>query len=77
MTMRRKIVTTGTSDLLHVSFETGRHVVVNNRPDVRFVDAHTEGDCSDDYSRFATHKMFLYDLTATRRKTGVVRFGYR
>ena len=54
--VRRHAVTTRTTDLLRMVFQTLGHVVMDHRADVRLVDAHAESNRRHDHARLAIHE---------------------
>ena len=52
-------ITPGTPDFLGVVFEALREIVMKDRTDVRFIDAHAEGDGGDDDPGLARHERTL------------------
>lgn len=55
-------VTPSSADLLDIVLDTLRHVVVNNRLDIAFVDAHTESDGADKAPNLVLNEKPLNDL---------------
>lgn len=59
VTPRKFAVTAGSADLLHVVFDRARHVVVDHRLDVAFVDTHRERDRAAEHAHLVVAEELL------------------
>src|SRR5882762_1193121 len=64
-------VAAGAARFLIVAFEALGQVVVNHPADVRFVDAHSEGDGRDDHLHIVANERFLIVAPGLRLESGV------
>lgn len=66
------LVATCASTLLHVALETLGHGVVDDEAYIALVDAHAEGNCSDDHLNLIIHPIALDFLSASVGQLSVI-----
>lgn len=76
MTMCCNIVPSSTTNFLYISFEGARHIVMNNGPDIRFINTHSECNSGNHNFNFPVHKFSLHNFASVRCHTGVVGLSY-
>src|SRR5437879_8509607 len=60
---------------LIITFDVLGQIVMDDKPDIGFVDAHAESDCGTDDSHFISQEKFLVTVALFRRQTGMIWFG--
>ncbi len=65
-------ISSGTSGLLIISFETFGYIVMDNEPYVGLVDAHSEGYCGDNHIHFFQQESVLVVGACCRIHPGMV-----
>jgi hypothetical protein len=73
--VRGRAIATGAADLLRVVFHALREVVVIDRPDIRFVDTHAEGDRRNDDGVVGRHESILHRLACLGLHARVIGLG--
>ncbi len=72
-TLGRQTITSGSSCLLVVSFDTAGHVVMHHESQIGFVDSHSKRVGCDDDRSLPRHKFLLHRTTLVRSEPTVIK----
>ena len=68
---RRLLIPPGPPRFLQIILKRTRHIRVNNKPHVRFINTHAEGVCGRNNAQTAFNKALLHVFFGFRRQSGV------
>ena len=70
------LISSGSATFLNITFQRFRHRVVNNKPDIFFVDSHSKCDCCNYDLNLISHPSVLYLLPLNIRKLSMIKIAF-